>query len=117
MSQRQAMYYIMTGETLGGKKAAELGLVNESVPLAQLRDRTRALADVLLKKNPVTLKAAKDAFRRVVGMTYDEAEDYLVVRQESANSLDKSEGRKEGIRQFIDDKSYKPGLATYRRDV
>jgi trans-feruloyl-CoA hydratase/vanillin synthase len=48
-------------------------------------------------------------------MTYDEAEDYLVVRQESANFLDKTEGRKEGIRQFIDEKSYKPGLASYKR--
>ncbi|WP_068875931.1 MULTISPECIES: p-hydroxycinnamoyl CoA hydratase/lyase [unclassified Phenylobacterium] len=115
MNQRQAMYYILTGELLGGQKAAELGLVNESVPLADLRGRVRALADVLLAKNPVTLKAAKDAFKRVVDMTYDDAEDYLVVRQEAANHLDKSEGRKEGIRQFIDEKSYKPGLAAYRR--
>jgi len=115
MNQRQAMYYILTGEMLGGQKAAELGLVNESVPLPELRGRVRALADVLLAKNPVTLKAAKDAFKRVVDMTYDDAEDYLVVRQEAANHLDKTEGRKEGIRQFIDEKSYKPGLASYRR--
>lgn len=115
MNQRQAMYYILTGEMLGGQKAAELGLVNESVPLAELRGRVRALADVLLAKNPVTLKAAKDAFKRVIDMTYDDAEDYLVVRQEAANHLDKTEGRKEGIRQFIDEKSYKPGLAAYRR--
>ena len=115
MNQRQAMYYILTGEMLGGQKAAELGLVNESVPLADLRGRVRALADVLLAKNPVTLKAAKDAFKRVVDMTYDDAEDYLVVRQEATNHLDKTEGRKEGIRQFIDEKSFKPGLASYRR--
>jgi trans-feruloyl-CoA hydratase/vanillin synthase len=115
MSQRQAMYYILTGEMLGGKKAAELGLVTQSVPLSELRTRVRALCDVLLEKNPQTLKACKDAFRRVVNMTYDEAEDYLVVRQESTNFLDKTEGRKEGLRQFIDEKSYKPGLAAYRR--
>jgi trans-feruloyl-CoA hydratase/vanillin synthase len=115
MNHRQAMYYILTGEMLDGKKAAELGLVNESTPLANLRTRVRALADVLLEKNPVTVKAAKDAFKRVIDMTYDDAEDYLVVRQESANFLDKTEGRKEGIRQFIDEKSYKPGLASYKR--
>ena len=117
MSQRQAMYYILTGEMMDGRKAAELGLVNESVPLAELRSRVRKLADVLLEKNPGALKAAKDAFKRVIDMTYDNAEDYLVVRQEAANFLDKTEGRKEGIRQFIDEKSYKPGLASYRRDV
>lgn len=115
MNQRQAMYHILTGERLSGQQAAALGLVNESVPLRELRGRVRAIADLLLEKNPVTLKAAKDAFKRVVDMTYDDAEDYLVVRQEAANFLDKSEGRKEGIRQFIDEKSYKPGLAAYRR--
>jgi trans-feruloyl-CoA hydratase/vanillin synthase len=66
----------------------------------------------LLKKNPVALKAAKDAVRRVMEMTYENAEDYLIRAQEAADSFD-SEGRKEGIRQFIDEKSYKPGLGTY----
>jgi len=51
--------------------------------------------------------------RRVGTMTYDEAEDYLVRMQEAANFHDKTEGRKEGIRQFIDEKSYKPGLGAY----
>ena len=32
--------------------------------------------------------------------------------QEAANSYD-NDGRKEGIRQFIDEKSYKPGLGAY----
>ncbi len=111
---RDAMYLTLTGERIGGKRAAEIRLVNESVPLSQLRARVRALADVLLTKNPVALKAAKDAVRRVTTMTYDEAEDYLVVRQEALNYLDKSDGRHEGIRQFIDDKTYKPGLGSYK---
>lgn len=87
--------------------------VNESVPLEQLEARVREIADVLLQKNPVTLKACKDALRRMPDMTYDNAEDYLVRAQESLSFLDKSEGRKEGIRQFIDEKSYKPGLGAY----
>ena len=109
------MYMTLMGELMDGKRAAEIRLVNESVPLAQLRARVRAMADVLLAKNPATLKAAKDAVRRVATMTFDEAEDYLVVRQESLNFLDKSEGRKEGIKQFIDDKSYRPGLGAYKK--
>src|SRR5436190_10366224 len=110
VSMRDAMYMTLMGELMDGRRAAEIRLVNESVPLAELRTRVRAMADVLLAKNPATLKAAKDAVRRVATMTFDEAEDYLVVRQESLNFLDKSEGRKEGIKQFIDDKSYRPGL-------
>jgi trans-feruloyl-CoA hydratase/vanillin synthase len=111
---RDAMYHALTGELIDGKTAAAWRLVNESVPLAQLEGRVKALAEVLLQKNPVALKATKDAIRRVKDMTYDDAEDYLVRAQEAANSFD-NDGRKEGIRQFIDEKSYKPGLGAYDR--
>jgi trans-feruloyl-CoA hydratase/vanillin synthase len=79
-----------------------------------LQERVTAVARVLLQKNPVALKAAKDAVRRVGEMTYDNAEDYLIRAQEAANFYD-GEGRKEGIRQFIDEKTYKPGLGAYDR--
>ena len=109
---RTAMYHALTGENIDGKTAAEWGLVNEAVPLDRLKERVSEVAHVLLKKNPVALKATKDAVRRVSEMTYDNAEDYLIRAQEAANSFD-NEGRKEGIRQFIDEKSYKPGLGAY----
>ena len=112
MSMRDAMYHALTGELIDGKKAAAWKLVNESVPLMMLETRVRELAAVLMKKNPVALKSTKDAIRRVKEMTYDNAEDYLVRAQEAANSLD-NEGRKEGIRQFIDEKRYRPGLGPY----
>ncbi|MGN7160756.1 p-hydroxycinnamoyl CoA hydratase/lyase [Sphingomonas sp. SAFR-052] len=112
---RKAMYHAMTGEPIDGRTAAEWGLVNEALPLATLKDRVAEVAKVLLAKNPVALKATKDAMRRVVTMSYDDAEDYLVRAQEAANSYD-NDGRKEGIRQFIDEKSYKPGLGAYDKD-
>jgi trans-feruloyl-CoA hydratase/vanillin synthase len=115
LSMRDAMYHALTGELIDGRKAAEWKLVNESVPLAQLKARVTEVAEVLLQKNPVALKATKDAVRRVQEMTYDNAEDYLIRAQEAANSYD-NEGRKEGIRQFIDEKSYKPGLGAYDKD-
>jgi trans-feruloyl-CoA hydratase/vanillin synthase len=112
MSMRDAMYHALTGEPISGKKAAEWKLVNEAVPLAKLKERVVQLAEVLLSKNPVTVKAAKDAVRRVKEMTYENAEDYLIRAQEAANFFD-NEGRKEGIRQFTDEKTYKPGIGTY----
>lgn len=111
-SFRNAMYHAMMGENIDGKKAAEWGFVNEAVPLDRLKRRVTEVAEVLLKKNPVALKATKDAVRRVGEMTYDNAEDFLIRAQEAANSYD-NEGRKEGIRQFLDEKSYKPGLGAY----
>jgi trans-feruloyl-CoA hydratase/vanillin synthase len=112
LSFRRAMYHALTGETVDGRKAAEWGLVNEAVPLNALAARVEQVARTLLEKNPVALKATKDAIRRVGEMTYDNAEDYLVRAQEAANSFD-NEGRKQGIKQFIDDKAYKPGLGAY----
>lgn len=113
LSMRDAMWMTLTGELVGGQQAAAWKLVNESVPAERLEARVREVAEILLKKNPVALKFAKDAVRRVGTMTYDEAEDYLVRMQEAANFHDRTEGRKEGIRQFIDEKSFKPGLGAY----
>jgi len=111
-SFRNAMYHALMGENVDGKTAAKWGFVNEALPLAELEARVIEVANVLLKKNPWALKATKDSIRRVREMTYDNAEDYLVRAQEAANSYD-HQGRKEGIKQFIDDKTYKPGLGAY----
>jgi trans-feruloyl-CoA hydratase/vanillin synthase len=81
MSFRRAMYHTLMGENIDGRTAAEWGLVNEALPLAQLQDRVEQVARILLSKNAVALKAAKDAVRRVGEMTFDNAEDYLIRAQ------------------------------------
>jgi trans-feruloyl-CoA hydratase/vanillin synthase len=112
LSFRNAMYHAMMGENLSGTEAARQGLVNEAVPADQLKARVTEVANVLLGKNPHALRATKWAVRRVREMSYDNAEDYLIRAQEAANSFD-NEGRKEATRQFIDKKSFKPGLGAY----
>ena len=113
MPLRKAMYHALLGETLTGRQAEAAGLVNEAVPARDLEARVTEVAHKLLKKNWETLKAAKDAMRRVREMTYDNAEDYLIRAQEALNWHDKSDGRHRGMNQFLDDKSYKPGLGEY----
>ena len=109
---RNAMYHAMMGENIDGRKAAEWGLVNEAVPADQLKARVTAISEVLLAKNPTALRATKWAIRRVREMSYDNAQDYLIRAQEAANFFD-NDGRKEATRQFIDDKTFKPGLGAY----
>ena len=116
MSHRDALYYIMTGELFDGRKAAEMRLVNEALPLADLKARVRAVCDTLLQKNPVTMKAAKDTFKRVRNMPWDASDDYIYAKLEQMMFLDKSAGSKEGLKQFLDDKTYRPGLGAYKRD-
>ena len=117
MRHGDALYHIMTGIPFNGKKAAEMGLVNEAVPLADLRSRVQELAENLLEKNPMALKAAKDAFKRVGDMHWESSEEYLVVKQDQLNYLDKTHGRKAGMQQFLDDKTYRPGLKAYDRSA
>ena len=112
---RDAMYYAMTGETFNGRKAAEMRLVNEAVPLDQLRTRTRELATLLRGKNPTVLRATKIAVRMVQEMTWDVSNDYLMAKSAEAQFLDPERGRSQGLTQFLDDKSYRPGLSGYKR--
>lgn len=115
MNHRDSLYYIMTGETFGGAKARDMGLVNEAVPLAELETRVRAICATLLEKNPVVLKAAKDTFKRVRNLPWDLADDYIYAKLEQMLFLDKTRGRDQGLKQFLDDKSFKPGLGGYKR--
>ena len=104
----------MEQDTFFGQAESQRREKWREMPLKDLPGRVEEVARTLLKKNPVALKATKDAVRRVGEMTYDNAEDFLVRAQEAANSYD-NDGRKEGIKQFIDDKTFKPGLSAYDR--
>jgi feruloyl-CoA hydratase/lyase len=115
MNQRDCLYYIMTGETFDGKRAKEMGLVNDAVPKDQLRERTRKLARTLLEKNPVVLRAAKQAYKHVRHMNWEQAADYLASKMDQVSVQDRSGGREQGMKQFLDDKTYKPGLGAYKK--
>jgi trans-feruloyl-CoA hydratase/vanillin synthase len=115
IGQRQALYYIMTGEPFDGKKAAAMGLVNSAVPASQLLQEVRKLAATLKNKNPVVLRAAKIGFRVAKEMPWEQAEDYLYAKLEQSQFLDPEHGRENGLSQFLDDKSFRPGLSTYER--
>jgi trans-feruloyl-CoA hydratase/vanillin synthase len=106
----------MTGRTFDGRKAAEMGLVNASVPGEALRNEVVALATELLAKNPVVLTAAKLGFKHCAELSWDGAEDYLYAKLEQSQFLDTERGRQEGLTQFLDEKRIKPGLKTYVRD-
>lgn len=116
MGQRNALYYIMTGETFNGKQAAEMGLVNESVPHNQLEKRVRALAKVLLEKDPVVLRAAKEVFKRVRYMDWETANDYIYAKGDGSQLRSGGGFRSGAMKAFLDDKKLKPGLDTYKKD-
>ncbi len=114
MNLRNSMYYILTGTPFSGKQAAEMGLVNEAVPKDKLRARTVEIAKVLLQKNPHALRVCKQAVRGVQGMPFELAYDYLGAKVAQLEFEDDEGGREQGLKQFLDDKSYRPGLGAFR---
>ena len=45
------------------------------------------------------------------------ADEYLMAKSQSARFLDAENGRQKGLQQFLDEKSFRPGLGNYKRDV
>jgi trans-feruloyl-CoA hydratase/vanillin synthase len=116
MLPRHAMYYAATGDTFDGKRAVEIGLANFSVPKSKLRAETVKFAEKLMKLNPSVLRFTKEAVRAVRGMTPNQAQDYLRSKQDSLARSDKEIQNKVGMKQFLDEKSYRPGLGPYQRE-
>jgi len=115
MGDRQALYYVMTGEQFSGAKAVELGLVNEAVPASALRQRTTELAQSLLKKNPTVLRQARMAYKYAREMDWEQAAEYLTAKSDQTHFVDPEKGREQGLKQFLDEKSFRPGLKNYSR--
>jgi trans-feruloyl-CoA hydratase/vanillin synthase len=115
VGHRKALEYIMTGDTFTGREAAEMGLVNKAVPLERLRDETVALARKLLNKNSVVLRAAKQGFKRSRELTWEQCEDYLYAKFDQSQLREHEHSRETGLRQFLDEKSLKPGLGVNPR--
>ena len=115
MTYRDAMYYIMTGDTFTGAQAETMRLVTKAVPGAQLREETVALARKLMEKNPQTLRVAKEVYKTCRTMDYWQAHEYMGAKAAALSAMDPERGRDEGIKQFIDDKTYRPGLGAYQR--
>jgi trans-feruloyl-CoA hydratase/vanillin synthase len=112
---RDAMYYILTGDPFDGKKAAEMRLVTLAVPRDKLREETVELAKKLMGKNPAALRAAKEVFKTCRNMDYWQAEEYMAAKGIALKASDPERGQEKGIKQFVDEKKYRPGFGAYDR--
>jgi trans-feruloyl-CoA hydratase/vanillin synthase len=113
---RDGMYYALTGDTFDGKKAKEIGFVNFSFPKEKLREETVKLARKLMEKSPAVLRYTKEALRAVRFMNEPQAADYLAAKSDALRFADKENSRTQGMKQFLDDKSYRPGLGAFKRE-
>src|SRR5215813_8191982 len=106
---RHALYYACLGEPFDGKEAARIGMVNFAVPSEKLE-----LAEKLMKKSPAVLRATKQAIRHVRTMDVPQAYDYLAEKGKAIKAADKEDSYNTGLRQFLDEKTYKPTFEPFR---
>jgi trans-feruloyl-CoA hydratase/vanillin synthase len=68
-----------------------------------------------MEKSPAALRYTKEAIRAVRFMNEPQAGDYLNAKSDALKLNDKENGRQEGMRQFLDEKSYRPGFGHFKR--
>jgi trans-feruloyl-CoA hydratase/vanillin synthase len=115
MNYRDAIYYSVTGDQFSGTEAAAMKFVNRSFPVERLREETMALARKLEAKSPQTVRYTKEAIRAVRRMSKEEALDYLNAKSDALKFTDPEGSRQKAMKQFLDDKSFKPGLGEFKR--
>lgn len=97
--RKQAFEMLTTGQFIEAPRAEALGLINRSVPEADLADVTRALADLVASKLTAAVAIGKEAFYEQITKSLDEAYAYTGEVMVRNMMLDETE---EGIRAFLE---------------
>ncbi len=111
---RHALYYACMGDAFDGKEAARIGLINFAVPKNKLEDAVTDLAERLMKKSPAVLRATKHVMKHVRTMDVPQAYDYLAAKGQAIRAADKEDSYNTGLRQFLDEKAYKPTFEPFK---
>jgi trans-feruloyl-CoA hydratase/vanillin synthase len=114
---RDAIDICSTGRAFTGEEASRIRLITKAVPKAKLREETVTLAKSLMEKNPVALMQAKRAVRMVRTMDFTQSYNYLAAMSHQITLFSGAQGRAQGMKQFLDEKSYKPTFGTYKHDI
>ncbi|MEL0021782.1 MAG: hypothetical protein VW709_18095, partial [Rickettsiales bacterium] len=65
--------------------------------------------------NPTALAFTKQAIRNVVTMDVPQSYEYLMTKIQALMAADPEKTRNKGIEEFIDKKTYRPGLEPVKR--
>jgi feruloyl-CoA hydratase/lyase len=102
-----------------------LSEINWGIPLAKLVSKTvsdtigylKRRIDLMTGRTSMdgVLRFAKKRFKRFRDSWGAKNEDYLCAELDRAIHRDPEKGRQQGLKQFLDEKTFKPGLGTYKR--
>jgi crotonobetainyl-CoA hydratase len=103
LPRQKAFEILMTGRQFSAHALADLGLVNEVVPAAQLMERARSLAEELLQAAPLSLAAIMEAVQFTEDLAFEQSLKALRSKSWPAfmKMLESSDAR-EGARAFVE---------------
>lgn len=115
LNPRDALYYLLTGDTFDGHEADKIRFLTRAVPRSELRAAVDAVAAKLKAKNPTVVSAAKEAYKHVESMSYEQAGAWL---NAMSLALDHRSGTawKTGVEKFKGGE-FKPGLGSIDTSV
>lgn len=112
LPRKVALYYLLTGRAFDGIKAAEIGLVNHAVSVADLTGEIDRVATELAEKNRYAAVAIKRVYERSVEMGFDEAVEWESAKFFELSYASRQEWLDVALRAFSDRK-FKPGMENY----
>jgi enoyl-CoA hydratase len=90
---------LLLGEPISAERAAEIGLVNEVVDLADLLPRARVLAERLARNGPLALQAIKEGMLEGSGRPLEES---FAIEQRLVARVLRTRDSIEGARAFVE---------------
>jgi len=95
----KAMRYVLTGDLFGAGEAAEMGLVSEVVPDAEVEKRAVAMAAQIAELPPLAIQQTKESVLRGMDASLETG---LTLETRTLQMLFASQDQKEGMAAFIE---------------
>lgn len=92
-----AMKLLLTGDPISAEEARRIGLINEVVPAAELRDRAQEIAETVVANAPLALQAIKQTVLGTHTLDWPEA---FAAEGKAAGAVMRSADAREGPRAF-----------------
>jgi enoyl-CoA hydratase/carnithine racemase len=99
VGRKAAIELILSGRTFDAAEAARLGLINRTVPAADLLSEAMALAKTLADKPPLTLAAILMAIHRGMDASID---DGLAIEEAAFARIVPTHDAREGVAAFLE---------------
>jgi enoyl-CoA hydratase/carnithine racemase len=99
VGRKKTLEFVLTGKIIKAEEAHRLGIVNEVVPLEELKDQTMQFAQKMAEKSPLALQIGKWGVYQMQDLPYHQAIDYM---GELFSSLCTTKDAEEGVKAFLE---------------